>query len=106
MKKNLIHSRKFRHGSVSVALTVLIIAAVVIVNVIASVLAARYSWMYIDMTSEQLYTLSDEAIELLDKSFVDIMAKRVELNEELPLANHEIAKDNISTAEKNLCGAF
>lgn len=102
MKKNLIHSRKFRHGSVSVALTVLIIAAVVIVNVIASALAARYSWMYIDMTSEQLYTLSDEAIELLDKSFVDIMAKRIELNEELPLANHEIAEDNISTAEKNL----
>lgn len=102
MKKNLIHSRKFKHGSVSVALTVLIIAAVVIVNVIASALAARYSWMYIDMTSEQLYTLSDEAIELLDKSFIDIMAKRVELNEELPLANHEIANDNISTAEKNL----
>lgn len=102
MKKNLIHSRKFKHGSVSVALTVLIIAAVVIVNVIASALAARYSWMYIDMTSEQLYTLSDEAIELLDKSFIDIMAKRVELNEELPLANHEIANDNISTAKKNL----
>lgn len=102
MKKNLIHSRKFRHGSVSVALTVLIIAAVVIVNVIASALAARYSWMYIDMTSEQLYTLSDEAIELLDKSFIDIMAKRVELNEELPLANHEIAGDNIGTANKNL----
>jgi hypothetical protein len=58
--------------------------------------------MYIDMTSEQLYTLSDEAIELLDKSFIDIMAKRVELNEELPLANHEIAGDNIGTADKNL----
>ena len=102
MKKNLIHSRKFRHGSVSVALTVLIIAAVVIVNVIASALAARYSWMYIDMTSEQLYTLSDEAIELLDKSFVDIIAKRAELNVELPLTNHEIADNNIGTAEKNL----
>ena len=47
MKKNLIHSRKFRHGSVAAALTVLIIAAVVILNVIASALAARYSWMYI-----------------------------------------------------------
>ena len=102
MKKNLIHSRKFRHGSVSVALSVLIIAAVVIVNVIATTLAARYSWMYIDMTSEQLYTLSDEAIELLGKSFVDIIDKRGELNKELPLANHEIAKDNIDTAENNL----
>ena len=102
MKKNLLSSRKFKHGSVSLALTVLIIAAVVIVNVIATALAANYSFMYIDMTSEKLYTLSDEAIELLDRSFVDIINKRGELNEELPKTNHEIALDNIDTAEKNL----
>ena len=102
MKKNLLNSRKFKHGSVSLALSVLIIAAVVIINVIATALASNYSFMYIDMTSEKLYTLSDEAKELLDRSFVDIMKKRGELNEELPLSNHEIAKDNIDTAEKNL----
>ena len=102
MKNNLVHSRKFKHGSLSVALTVVIIAAVVIINVIASALAANYSWMYIDMTSEKLYTLSDECIDLLDKSFVEIMQKRAELNEALPLANYEIAKENISVAEKNI----
>ena len=79
MKKDFIHSRKFRHGSLSVALTVLIIAAVVLVNVIASALSARYSWMYLDMTSEKLYTLSKDCINLLEKSFVDIMKKRQEL---------------------------
>ena len=102
MKKNLLHSRKFKHGSVSLALTVLIIAAVVIINVIATALAANYSFMYIDMTSEKLYTLSDEAKELLDRSFVDIINKRGELNEKLPLTNHDIAKENVKTAESNL----
>lgn len=102
MKKNILHSRKFRHGSVSVALAVLIIAAVIIVNVISTALAARYSWMYIDMTSQKLYTLSDDAIDLLDKSFVDIIEKRGELNEALPLTNHGIAEDNVKTAESNI----
>ncbi len=102
MKKNILHSRKFRHGSVSIALTVLIIAAVVIVNVIATALASRYSWMYIDMTSEKLYTLTDDAKELLSRSFVEIIAKRGDLNEKLPETNHGIAEDNIGTAEKNL----
>lgn len=102
MKTNLIHSRKFKHGSLSVALTIVILAAVIIINVIASALAANYSWMYIDMTSEKLYTLSDECIDLLDKSFVEIIAKRADLNKELPQANHAIATDNIATAEKNI----
>lgn len=102
MKKDFIHSRKFRHGSLSVALTVLIIAAVVLVNVIASALSARYSWMYLDMTSEKLYTLSKDCINLLEKSFVDIMKKRQELNADLPTTNFGIAEDNVSTAEKNV----
>ena len=102
MKTNLIHSRRFRHGSVAVALTVLIIAAVVILNVIATALAARYSWMYIDMTAEGLYTLSDEAIELLEKSFVDIVNERKSLNVGLPKTNAEIAADNVETAEGNV----
>ena len=102
MKKNLLHNRKFKHGSVSVALTALIIVAVVIVNVIATALASNYAFMYLDMTSEKLYTLSPEAIELLDKSFVDIINKRVELNKELPTTNHGVAKDNVKTAENNL----
>ncbi len=102
MKKNILHSRKFKHGSISVVLTVLIIAAVVILNVIASALAARYSWMYIDMTAEGLYTLSDEAIDLLDKSFVDLVEERKALNENLPKTNAEIAADNITASENNI----
>ena len=102
MKKNILNTRKFKHGSVSVALTVLIIAAVVILNVIASALATRFSWMYIDMTAEGLYTLSDECISLLDRSFVDIVGERKALNVELPKTNAAVAEENISIAENNI----
>ena len=102
MNKNVFNNRKFKHGSVSVALTVLIIAAVVILNVIASALATRFSWMYLDMTAEGLYTLSDDCIDLLERSFVDIVNERKALNVELPKTNAEIAKENISIAENNI----
>ncbi len=61
----LLHTKKFRYGSVSLTLTVIIIAAVILVNAIFTALAEKFLW-YIDMTSEEIYTLSDEAIALLD----------------------------------------
>lgn len=102
MKKNILNTRKFKHGSVSVALTVLIIAAVVILNVIASALATRFSWMYIDMTAEGLYTLSEDCINLLDRSFIDIVKERKALNVELPKTNAAVAEENITIAENNV----
>ena len=102
MKNNILHTKKFRHGSISLTLTVLIIAAVVILNVIATALASRYSWMYADLTAEGLYTLSDSCIDLLDRSFVDIIKERGELNEKLPEANAEVAGENILIAQKNV----
>lgn len=102
MKNKIINNRKWKHGTVSVVLTVLILVSVIILNVIATVLANHYSWMYIDMTSEQLFTLSDECQELLDRSFVKIIENRKSLNESLPLANYEIAKENTAAAEENI----
>ena len=64
-----MHSRKFRYGSVSVVLTCFFIAAVIIFNVIFTALATKFMW-YIDMTSEELYTVSDAtwaALEEVDK---------------------------------------
>lgn len=64
-----MHSRKFRYGSVSVVLTCFFIAAVIIFNVIFTALAQKFMW-YIDMTSEELYTVSDAtwaALEEVDK---------------------------------------
>ncbi len=61
---NILHTKKFRYGSVSVALTVVIIAAVILVNAIFTALSNKFLW-YIDMTPDELYTLSDEAKDLL-----------------------------------------
>ncbi len=57
-------SRKFKYGSVATLFTVAFIAIVVIFNIIFTALASKYLW-YIDMTEEQLFTLSEEAKEIM-----------------------------------------
>ncbi len=64
MNNSFTKSRKFKYGSVATAFTVAFIAIVVIFNVIFTALARKYNW-FIDLTAEQVYTLSDEAKELL-----------------------------------------
>ena len=68
-----LKSRKFKYGSVATAFTVAFIAIVVIFNIIFTALAGKYMW-YIDMTEEQLFTLSEEAKEIMSdiKSDVNI----------------------------------
>lgn len=58
MKHPMIRSRRVRYGGMTVSLTATLIAALVLLNVIFSTLAARYAW-YIDMTPEHLYSVSD-----------------------------------------------
>ena len=65
---NILHSKKFKHGSISLALTVTIIAAVILVNAIFTALAEKNLW-YIDMTSEDIYSLTDAAKDLLAEEF-------------------------------------
>ena len=62
---NVFQSKKFRHGSVSLALTVVVVAAVILVNAIFTALANKFLW-YIDMTTEQVFTLTDNAKDILD----------------------------------------
>ena len=59
----------------SVAITALVIAAVVILNVIFSILSSANGW-FIDLTKENLYTLSDTGIELLEETFDKITEER------------------------------
>ena len=65
---NILHSKKFKHGSVSLALVIVIIAAVILVNAIFTALSDKYLW-YVDMTADSIYTLSDAAKELLAAEF-------------------------------------
>ena len=64
MRNSFTQSRKFKYGSVATAFTIAFVAIVVIFNIIFTALAQKYNW-YIDMTEKQVYTLSDEAKELL-----------------------------------------
>ena len=64
MNLKFLHTKKFRHGSVSLALTVVIIAAVILLNAIVTALADKHLW-YIDMTPEPAFTFSDEADAIL-----------------------------------------
>ena len=80
-KGSLFGSRRFKYGSMSAVITVLVIAAVIIFNVIFSALAAKYTW-YIDLTREGIYTLSDNCIDLLDETFTRIADERKAAGEE------------------------
>lgn len=62
--KSYSANKKLRYGSISVAFTAAFIAVIIIFNAVFSALAQKYLW-YIDMTSETLYTLSKECIDLL-----------------------------------------
>ena len=88
MKLNNGFGRKLRHGSVSAALTAGVIAAVILINVLVSALCSANLW-FIDMTSghydqkkkaeyEGLYTLSEQAKNLLGDTIASANATRAE----------------------------
>lgn len=62
MKK--INTRKLRFGGVAAIITAAALAAVILLNVLFTTLAANGRW-YIDMTSEALFTLSTECLDVV-----------------------------------------
>ena len=70
----LTQTKKFRHGSVSVALTIAVIIAVILFNAIFTALSTKYLW-YLDMTPEPRFTLSEEA-----KAFLAQMDRNKEVH--------------------------
>ncbi len=63
-RRSFYKSKTFRYGSVATAFTVVFIALVIVFNAIFTALANKYMW-YVDMTEDDLYTLSDGAKTLL-----------------------------------------
>ena len=63
---HITHTKKFRHGSISIALTVIVIAAVILINAIFGALSEKFLW-YVDMTPEPRFTLSEEAKGFLNQ---------------------------------------
>lgn len=66
MKKQY-NGKKLRYGSAGMVLTVFVIVSVILLNVVASALASNFSWMYVDMTPEELYSITDECFDLIRK---------------------------------------
>ena len=58
-------SRRFRHGSIATVMTAVFFVLMVLVNVIAMKLTERFSFMSLDLTEDQRYTLTDATKQLL-----------------------------------------
>lgn len=64
MRTRFTETRKFKYGSAATVLTIVFIALVVIFNIIFTALAQKYLW-YVDMTKDKVFTLSEEAKEIM-----------------------------------------
>ena len=68
MKKQIFRNRKARHASITVILTVLVIAVTVLANAVVGKLANRFNW-YTYMLAIPNYEVSESCYALLDNAF-------------------------------------
>ena len=66
MKNSVLKSKKFKYGGSAVALTVIIVALTLLLNVVVTSLSSTNSW-YTDLTGASIYSISDKFEEELDK---------------------------------------
>ena len=59
--KAFLKSRKAKRGALSILLTVLFIAAIVLVNIITNVLTDRFPALSMDLTGNSVYQLQEES---------------------------------------------
>ncbi len=64
--KKFSNKRKLKYGAVLAGFLAIVIAIILVFNVLVSMLADRYNW-YIDMTDEQLYSVSDTFVETMER---------------------------------------
>lgn len=72
MKKlEILKSRRFKHGSMATILTIGFIVAVVIVNIIATLLLNRFP-VNVDLTKDNIYQLTEESVDYVKKLDTDV----------------------------------
>lgn len=64
--KSFADSRRLKYGTLNLILIAIVIAIVIVFNTIVTLLSSVLNWN-VDMTKEQLYTVSDPCVELLEK---------------------------------------
>lgn len=101
MRSTFTRSRKFRYGSVSVMMTALIVAVVIMLNAGISALSNKFGW-YTDMTKKNLYTLTEAAEELLRSGIDGTIEDRAASNAALPDTNYSIAETNLARMQESV----
>ena len=66
MKKMSFNKRNFKYGGLSIVLTALIVAVVVVLNVAVTSLGNTFSW-FTDLTGSAIYSVSEAFGENLDE---------------------------------------
>ena len=63
--KNITSSKKFRYGSAAIAFTVIFSAFIILLNAVFSFIADRNGGFYADLTTNRIYDLSEETMDVL-----------------------------------------
>ena len=71
--------RNLKYGSLSVTITVIFVALVIILNIIATSLSSVQGW-YTDMTASSYYSLSDAFVEEMDKILFSENGEKIYVN--------------------------
>lgn len=61
------HSRRLQYGGAAIALTAGVIAVILLVNAILSFVSARTGGLYLDLTKENIYELSQTSLDALKR---------------------------------------
>lgn len=64
-EKNVYASRKFKYGTVAIVFTLIFCAFIILLNAVFSGISNYNGGFYLDLTSEQIYDISDITIEAL-----------------------------------------
>ncbi len=104
MKYQVLHSRRAKYGGLTVSLTVVLVAAVVLLNVMFSTLAYHYSW-FIDMTAEKIYSVSDECKTLIGEVIDKENSRRAAVGEE-PLRLEILFASDYNAFEQGSTGDY
>lgn len=85
--KSFAESRRIKYSTLNIAFCAIVIAIVIALNSIVSVLASYFNW-YIDMTDDQIFSLSEEA-----KTTLQTINKEADIEIIFPLDKDEIETD-------------
>ena len=70
--KKLKNRKKLKYGGLATAITVIFVAVVVLVNVVVTQIGKRYPDFKLDLTTANLYAISDETLDYIRNMDKDV----------------------------------